>query len=206
MTVQLWSNLDDPQHPTCRAATTLTPVVSTNTTAYAFQADGAYSNALDYTPHSAVSIFHAKMPLLCVPFLCLSCRKRWRPSEPEEIPLIAKTDEQVNLDNYYFSNPHPNLSTHDPPLDSHENTTHEPTKENTIYEPTKENPHGGKGTARNETPVFKATRQAKAAESGEQDSEAKEVSMDDEGYSVLNHLQLSRTEMANLHYYPLFTR
>jgi small subunit ribosomal protein S5 len=84
-----------------------------------------------------------------------------------------------------------------PILDSHESTT---------YEPTKKNPHGGKVTVRNETSVFKAIKQAEAAEFGERDSEAKEVSTDDEGYSVLNHLQLSRTEMTNLRYYSLFTR
>jgi small subunit ribosomal protein S5 len=119
------------------------------------------------------------------------------PSEPEVILPVAKTEGQVNLDDYYFFNPHPNLLTHDPILDSHESTT---------YEPTKKNPHGGKVTVRNETSVFKAAKQAEAAESGERDSEAKEASTDDEGYSVLNHLQLSRAEMANLHYYPLFTR
>jgi len=118
-------------------------------------------------------------------------------SKPEEDPPVVKVDEQINLDDYYFANPYPNLLTHDPLMDSHESTT---------YGPTKKNPYGGKVTVRNETSIFKAARQAEAAEPGEQDTEAQETSTDEEGYSVLNHLPLSRSEMAGLHYYPLFTR
>ena len=118
-------------------------------------------------------------------------------SKPGENSPVARTDEQVNLDEYYFSSPYPNLLTHDPLLDSHESTT---------YKPTKKNPYGAKVIVRNEASIFKAARQAEAAELAEQDTEAQERSTDDEGYSVLNHLQLSRSEMADLHYYPLFTR
>lgn len=116
---------------------------------------------------------------------------------PEESSPVARTDEQVNLDDYYFANPYPNLLTHDPILDSHESTA---------YKPTKKNPHGGKVTVRNETSTFKAARQAEATEFGEQNAEAQEASTDEEGYSVFNYLPLSRSEMADLHYYPLFTR
>jgi len=119
------------------------------------------------------------------------------PSRPGEIPPVAQTDEPVNLDDYYFANPYPNLLKHDPLLDSHESTA---------YEPTKKNPYGGKVTVRNEASIFKAAKEAEAAELGEQDTEVQEASTDDEGYSVLNHLPLSRIEMADLHYYPLFTR
>ena len=118
-------------------------------------------------------------------------------SKPNEGSPVAKPDEQVNLDDYYFSNSYPNLLTHDPLMDTHESTT---------YEPTKKNPYRGKVTVRNETSIFKAARQTEAAELGEQDTEEQEPSTDDEGYSVLNHLPLSRSEMAGLHYYPLFTR
>lgn len=114
-----------------------------------------------------------------------------------EEPSVVNEDEQVNLDDYYFSNPYPDLLTHDPLLDSHESTT---------YKPTKKNPYGGKVTVRNEESIFKAAREAGAVEPGERDSEVQETSTDEEGYSVLNHLPLSRSEMANLHYYPLFTR
>ena len=48
-------------------------------------------------------------------------------------------------------------------------------------------------------------RQAEAVELGEQDAEAQEMSTDDEDYSILNHLSLSCSEMADPHYYPLFT-
>lgn len=110
---------------------------------------------------------------------------------------VTKTGERVNLDDYYFSNPFPNLLTHDPLLDSHESTT---------YKPTKRNPYGGKVTVRNETSIFETAREAEAAELEEQSAEGQETSTDEEGYSVLNHLPLSRSEMADLHYYPLFTR
>jgi len=119
------------------------------------------------------------------------------PKNPREDSPVAKADEQVNLDDYYFANPYPNLLTHDPLMDSHESTT---------YKPTKKNPYRAKVTVRNETSVFKAAREAQAAELGEQEAEARETSTDEEGYSVLNHLPLSRSEMAGLHYYPLFTR
>ena len=107
------------------------------------------------------------------------------------------TEEQVDLDDYYFANPYPDLLTHDPLLDTHESTT---------YKPTKRNPYGAKVTVRNETPIFKAAAEAEAAESGEQPAEAQETNTEEEGYSVLDHLPLSRSEMSNLHYYPLFTR
>ena len=112
-------------------------------------------------------------------------------------PAVTNTDEQINLDDYYFSNPYPNLLTHDPLLDSHESA---------VYKPTKRNPYGGKVTVRNETSIFKAAREAEAAETGGPNAEPQETSTDEEGYSVLDHLPLSRSEMADLHYYPLFTR
>ena len=118
-------------------------------------------------------------------------------SKSKEGSPVTKGNEQVNLDDYYFANPYPNLLTHDPLMDDHESTT---------YGPTKRNPYGGKVTVRNETSIFKAARQAEAAELGEQDGETREMSTDDEDYSILNHLPLSRSEMAELHYYPLFTR
>jgi small subunit ribosomal protein S5 len=118
-------------------------------------------------------------------------------SKLEEESSVTNAGEQVNLDDYYFSNPFPNLLTHDPLLDSHESTT---------YKPTKRNPYGGKVTVRNETSMFEAAREAEAAELEGQDTAAQEASTDEEGYSVLNHLPLSRSEMADLHYYPLFNR
>ena len=117
-------------------------------------------------------------------------------SKPKD-SSAANTSGQVDLDDYYFPNPYPNLLTHDPLLDSHESTT---------YEPTKKNPYGGRVTVRNETSIFKAAREAEDAELGEQDTETREASTDEEGYSVLNHLPLTRSEMSGLHYYPLFTR
>jgi len=120
-----------------------------------------------------------------------------RTSKPEERSSVTNTDERVNLDDYYFSNPYPDLLTHDPLLDIHEST---------IYRPTKRNPYGGKVTVRNETSIFEAAREAGAGELEEQNAEAQRTSADEEGYSVLNHLPLSRSEMADLHYYPLFTR
>lgn len=118
-------------------------------------------------------------------------------SKPEEERSVTSPDGQVNLDDYYFSNPYPNLLTHDLLLDSHESTT---------YQPTKKNPYGGKVTVRNETSIFAAAKAAEAAELGEQNTGAEETKTDEEGYSVLHHLPLSRSEMAELHYYPLFTR
>jgi len=110
---------------------------------------------------------------------------------------VTNTDEQINLDDYYFSNPYPNLLTHDPLLDSHESAT---------YKPTKRNPYGGKVILRNETSIFSAAREAEPAELREQDTDKTRENGDEEEYSVLNHLPLSRSEMADLHYYPLFTR
>ena len=49
-----------------------------------------------------------------------------------------------------------------------------------------------------------AARQAEAVELRDQDAEAREMSTDDEDYSTLNHLPLSRSEMADPRYYPLF--
>jgi small subunit ribosomal protein S5 len=118
-------------------------------------------------------------------------------SKLKEDSSVTLPDEQINLDDYYFPNPYPNLLTHDPLLDSHEST---------VYKPTKRNPHGGKVTVRNENSIFKAAKEAEAAEFGEHHAEPQETSTDEEGYSVLDHLPLSRTEMADLHYYPLFTR
>ena len=48
-----------------------------------------------------------------------------------------------------------------------------------------------------------AARQAEAVELRDQDAEAREMSTDDEDYSTLNH-PLSRSEMADPRYYPLF--
>ena len=118
-------------------------------------------------------------------------------SKPKEDTPVAKPVGQINLDDYYFANPYSNLLTHDPLLDTHESTT---------YKPTKKNPYGGKVTVRNETSIFKAAREAETAELEEQGAEPQEASTDDEGYSVLSHLPLSRLEMSGLHYYPLFTR
>ena len=123
--------------------------------------------------------------------------KSTRTSKLEGRSSVANADEHVNLDDYYFSNPYPDLLTHDPLLDSHESET---------YKPTKRNPYGGKVTVRNETSIFKAAREAGAVEPEEQNTETREASTDEEGYSVLDHLPLSRSEMASLHYYPLFTR
>ena len=117
-------------------------------------------------------------------------------SKPKEDSPVPTADERVNLDDYYFSNPYPNLLTHDPLLDPHQSTA---------YKQTKRNPYGGKVTVRNETSIFQAAREAEAAELGEP-VEAQAIGTEEEGYSVLNHLPLSRSEMADLHYYPLFTR
>lgn len=118
------------------------------------------------------------------------------PQSKENSP-DANTNEQVDLDDYYFVDQYPNLLTHDTILDTHESTT---------FKPSRGNPYGGKVTVRNETSIFKAANEAEAAELGEQDAEAQETDGDEEGYSVFDHLPLSRSEMANLHYYPLFTR
>ena len=56
--------------------TNLTRGASTNAAANTPQVDGAYGDASDCTSHSAVSIFRAKISLLCVLYLCPSNRKQ----------------------------------------------------------------------------------------------------------------------------------
>ena len=54
----------------------LIPGVSTNAAADIPQADGAYDDASDCATHSAVSIFRATIPFLCVLYHQPSCRKQ----------------------------------------------------------------------------------------------------------------------------------